>query len=86
MHPGLTFGYVMTLAALYKTARYEVITPRSGRRLDSTVDMQIIVGCEDANALHHSACCSQALPKAGSTSITSYLFPYPFDFDSILWG
>ena len=31
MHPGLTFGYVMTLAALYETVRHETTFPRRGR-------------------------------------------------------
>ncbi len=78
MHPGLTFGYVMTLAALYETVRHSQEEEGS---LDSTVDMQIVLKCEDVNALCHSACCSQALPKAGWTSTTNHLFSYPFGVD-----
>jgi len=67
MHPGLTFGYVMPLAALYETARHEVTIPRRGRRLDSTVDMQIGLRCDDMMpflTLHAAArhCPKQAQP------------------------
>ena len=81
MHPGLTFGYVMTLAALYEAARLEVAIPTRSRRLDSTVDMQTVLRCDDVmpfvilqGAARH--CPKQAQPPQQTLSF------HPFGFDS----